>query len=97
MNTLTTLTAVPTRALKLEAMSNISVSFELFCLASGMEALGEMMDHDAQAPPPPPATPLSEVDARIQALAQQEGRVGQDCPLPSASTCSSSACARSCR
>jgi putative transposase len=24
-------------------------SLELFCLASGMEALGEMMDHDAQA------------------------------------------------
>ena len=49
MNTLTTLTAMPTRALKLEALSNISVSFELFCLASGMEALGEMMDHDTQA------------------------------------------------
>jgi transposase-like protein len=27
----------------------MSGSFELFCLASGMEALGEMMDHDAQA------------------------------------------------
>jgi hypothetical protein len=49
MNTLTTSTAVPTRALKLEAISNISASFELFCLASGMVALGEMMDHDAQA------------------------------------------------
>jgi len=49
MNTFTTSTAVPTRALKLEAMANISASFELFCLASGMEALGEMMDHDAQA------------------------------------------------
>jgi putative transposase len=33
----------------LEALSSISASFELFCLASGMEALGEMMDHDAQA------------------------------------------------
>jgi hypothetical protein len=32
-----------------EAVSNMSGSFELFCLASGMEALGEMMDHDAQA------------------------------------------------
>jgi hypothetical protein len=30
-------------------MANISASFELFCLASSMEALGEMMDHDAQA------------------------------------------------
>jgi hypothetical protein len=49
MNKLTTSTAIPTRALKLEALSKISASFELFCLASGMEALGEMMDHDAQA------------------------------------------------
>src|SRR5271169_3466410 len=48
MNKLTTSTAIPTRALKLEALSNISVSFEVFCLASGMEALGEMMDHDTQ-------------------------------------------------
>jgi hypothetical protein len=47
MNKLTTSTAIPTRALKLEALSKISASFELFCLASGMEALGEMMDHDA--------------------------------------------------
>ena len=49
MNKSTTSTAIPTRALKLQALSNISASFELFCLASGMEALGEMMDHDAQA------------------------------------------------
>ena len=49
MNRPTTSTAIPTRALKLEALSSISASFELFCLASGMEALGEMMDHDAQA------------------------------------------------
>jgi transposase-like protein len=48
MNKITTSTAIPTRALKLEALSNISASFELFCLASGMEALGEMMDRDAQ-------------------------------------------------
>ena len=34
---------------KLEAIANISASFELLCLASGMEALGEMMEHDAQA------------------------------------------------
>src|SRR5947199_2883226 len=46
MNKLTTSTAIPTRALKLEALSKISASFELFCLASGMEALGEMMDRD---------------------------------------------------
>ena len=44
MNQVSTSTAIPTRALKLEAMSSMSASFELFCLASGMEALGEMMD-----------------------------------------------------
>src|SRR5436190_7900760 len=49
MNKLTTSTAIPTRALKLEALMNISASFELLCLASGIEALCEMMDHDAQA------------------------------------------------
>src|SRR5207245_9799227 len=49
MNKLTTSTALPTMALKLEALSKSSASFELFCLASGMEALGEMMDRDAQA------------------------------------------------
>ena len=49
MNKVTTSTAVPTRALKLEALSNIFASFESFCLASGLEALREMMDHDAQA------------------------------------------------
>jgi hypothetical protein len=38
MNRLTTSTVVSTRALKLEALSNMSRSFELFCLASGMEA-----------------------------------------------------------
>ena len=49
MNRPTTSTAIPARALKLEALADISASFEVFCLASGMEALGEMMDHDAQA------------------------------------------------
>ena len=37
MNKLTTSTAIPTRALQLEALSKISASFELFCLASSME------------------------------------------------------------
>ena len=49
MNKITTSTAIPTRALKLEALSNIVASFESFCLASGLEALREMMDHDVQA------------------------------------------------
>ena len=35
MNKVTTSTAVPTRALKLEALSNIFASFESFCLDSG--------------------------------------------------------------
>ena len=49
MNKITTSTAIPTKALKLEALSNIVASFESFCLASGLEALREMMDHDVQA------------------------------------------------
>ena len=49
MSKITPSTAIPTSALKHHALSSISASFELFCLASGMEALGEMMDHDAQA------------------------------------------------
>ena len=46
MNKLITSTAVPPRELKLEAIANISASFELLCLASGMEALGEMMESE---------------------------------------------------
>ena len=46
---LITSTAVPTRELKLEAIAEHLGSFELLCLASGMEALGEIMEHDAQA------------------------------------------------
>src|SRR5260370_401470 len=49
MNRPTTSTAIPTRALRLEALANISASFEVFCLGYGMEELAEMMDHDAQA------------------------------------------------
>ena len=45
----TTSTAIPMSAVKTEALANISASFEVFCLASGMEALAEMMDHDVQA------------------------------------------------
>ena len=49
MNKLITSTAVPTQSAEARGDSNISASFELLCLASGMEALGEMMEHDAQA------------------------------------------------
>ena len=41
-------TAIPSHALKTEALANMSASFEVFCLASGIEALSEMMAHDAQ-------------------------------------------------
>jgi hypothetical protein len=43
-----TSTAIPSHALKVEALASMSASFEAFCLASGIEALSEMMAHDAQ-------------------------------------------------
>ena len=49
MKGLTTSAAIPTSALKTEALTNISASFELFCLASGVEALAEMMDRESPA------------------------------------------------
>jgi putative transposase len=48
MNGHTTSTAIPSHALKIEALASMSASFEAFCLASGIEALSEMMVHDAQ-------------------------------------------------
>src|ERR1700686_1392115 len=44
----TTSTAIPSHALKIEALASMSASFEAFCLASGIEALSEMMADDAQ-------------------------------------------------
>jgi hypothetical protein len=38
-----TSTAIPTHALKTEALAGMSASFEQFCLAAGVEALTEMM------------------------------------------------------
>jgi hypothetical protein len=52
MNKITTSTAIPTRALKLEALSNIFASFESFCLASGLEALREMMEQTLRCSTP---------------------------------------------
>ena len=34
--------------MKIEALASMSASFERFCLAAGVEALAEMMEHDAQ-------------------------------------------------
>jgi hypothetical protein len=48
MNRLITSTAIPTRELKIEALASMSASFERFCLASGIEALAEMMEADAR-------------------------------------------------
>ena len=49
MKRLTTSTAIPTNALKIEALANMSASFERFCLAAGIEALTEMLEQDARA------------------------------------------------
>ena len=48
MNRLITSTAIPARELKIEALASMSASFERLCLAAGLEALGEMMEADAQ-------------------------------------------------
>ena len=48
MNRLITSTAIPARELKIEALAGMSASFERLCLAAGLEALGEMMEADAQ-------------------------------------------------
>ena len=48
MNKLITSTAIPARAIKIEALANMAASFESFCLASGIEALAEMMENDAR-------------------------------------------------
>jgi len=48
MNRLITSTAIPTRAVKIEALANMTASFDSFCLASGIEALAEMMENDAR-------------------------------------------------
>jgi len=45
----TTSTAIPTNAIKAEALASMSASFERFCLAAGLDALAEMMEQDALA------------------------------------------------
>ncbi|TPW00283.1 MAG: hypothetical protein USCAAHI_00272 [Beijerinckiaceae bacterium] len=45
MNRLITSTAIPARAVKIEALANMTASFDSFCLASGIEALAEMAEH----------------------------------------------------
>ena len=46
-----TSTAIPTNAMKTEALASMSASFERFCLAAGLEALAEMMEQDARGRP----------------------------------------------
>ena len=47
MQEFSTSTAIPTNAIKAEALASMSASFERFCLAAGLEALAEMMEQDA--------------------------------------------------
>jgi transposase-like protein len=47
MNDYITSPVIPTKAIKAEALSSLSASFERFCLAAGLEALAEMMEQDA--------------------------------------------------
>ncbi len=42
-------TAIPTHALKSEALAGMTASFDRFCLAAGIETLSEMMEQDAEA------------------------------------------------
>ena len=49
MNKYTTSTAIPTYALKAEALASMSASFDRFCLAAGLETLSEMLEQDATA------------------------------------------------
>lgn len=49
MNEHTTSTAIPTYALKAEALASMSASFDRFCLAAGLETLSEMLEQDATA------------------------------------------------
>jgi hypothetical protein len=48
MNRLITSTVIPARAVKIEALANMTASYESFCLATGIEELAEMMENDAR-------------------------------------------------
>ena len=74
MKGLTTSAAIPTSALKTEALTNISARFELFCLASGVEALVEMMDRDAQAACGP--RHARGLDRRAHRWGKTKGKIG---------------------
>ena len=43
------MTAIPTYAMKTEALASMSASFERFCLAAGLEAFSEMLERGAPA------------------------------------------------
>jgi transposase-like protein len=63
--------------LKAEALANMQASFESFCLASGIEALAEMLEGDAAAA----CGPRHGRDARRQAhrWGRAKGRIGFHC------------------
>jgi hypothetical protein len=48
MNRLITSTVIPARAVKIEALANMTASYESFCLATGIEELAKMMENDAR-------------------------------------------------
>jgi putative transposase len=74
MNRAITSTAIPASALKAQALAKMTASFESFCLASGIEALAEMMESDAAAA----CGPRQGRDARRQAhrWGRAKGRIG---------------------
>ena len=75
MNRPTTSIAIPTRALNFEALANISASFEFFCLASGMEALGEMIDHDVVEIGAAAIVPIVSMERCMAALHLEESKL----------------------
>src|ERR1700681_3599555 len=74
MKGFTTTTAIPSRDLKIEALASMSASFEVFCLSSGIEALSEMMAHDAQAACGP--MPVRGPSRQAHRWGRTEGKIG---------------------
>lgn len=72
MKSHSTSSAIPTNAIKTEALASMSASFERFCLAAGLQTLAEMMEQDALAPA---ASAMNgAADARRIAGARRRGR-----------------------
>ncbi len=72
MNRLITSTAILARAAKIEALANMTASFESFCLASGIEALAEMMENDARTACGPRHAARARQEPKSASLGQDE-------------------------